>query len=152
MDIYVFIFLVLVAAPISTFVHECGHAIGAKIVASDRITLTIGVGRRIGTISLKTVHITFHMIFFLGGYTRYERKRSYQSRELIWISILGPISSFIFAFLCYFMYDLYSNNYMKILLLFNVWLTIMNIIPFKIKDKLSDGYAILKILTNKHNM
>lgn len=152
MDIYLLLFLILVVAPMGMFIHELGHVIGAKMVHSDHITLSIGLGKKIGTISLKTIDIHLHMLFFLGGYTRYERERTYQSIEFIWMSMLGPISSGLFAFICYLLHDVYPNDYIKILFLFNAWLMIVNIIPFKFRGKSSDGYTIVKLLTGKHNI
>ncbi|HLR73976.1 MAG TPA: site-2 protease family protein [Virgibacillus sp.] len=152
MNLNLLLFLIFIVAPIGTVIHELGHVIGASLVKSDRIMLSIGTGKKLGTISLKNVDISIHTLFFLGGYTYYERKDTYQSNELIWMTILGPISSCLFAYIFYYCYQVAPNSYFKLLFLFNAWLTIVNIVPFKFRRKSSDGYIIVKLLTNKHKI
>ncbi|PAV29543.1 hypothetical protein CIL05_11815 [Virgibacillus profundi] len=144
MDIYLLVFLITIAAPFSIFLHELGHAIAARTVNADQITLSIGLGNKISTIFLGKIQITINAIFFLGGLAKSERNIPYKSSEIVWISISGPITNAVFAFLVYLAYFIYPNNFLHLLFLFNLWLAFANIIPFKIKEKKTDGYTIFK--------
>ncbi|MBY7143452.1 M50 family metallopeptidase [Virgibacillus sp. NKC19-3] len=149
MDIYVLLYLVFIVAPLSSLLHEAGHAAAARTVGADQITLSIGLGKRINTVIFANVHITFHAIFFLGGLAKSERVIPYKSWEIIWITIVGPCTNAFFAFLFYILYGMYPNDYLQLLFLFNMWLAFVNIIPFKIKEKCSDGYLILQTISRK---
>lgn len=144
MDIYLFLYLVFVVAPVGTIVHECGHLLGAGTVQADKITLSIGRGKQMISFSLKRIRITVYAIFFLGGQARSKRKTSYKPMEIIWVTFCGLLSSSLFAVLFYFLYNAYSSPYIKLLFLFNGWLAIVNSIPFKINGMQSDGYTICK--------
>ncbi|HLR66365.1 hypothetical protein [Virgibacillus alimentarius] len=146
MDIYLLLFLVFVVAPISMVIHESGHLIGAKTMRADHITLSIGLGKMIGSLSFKKIHIKFHTVFFLGGLLKSERTPTYKPLEIIWVTICGLLSSGLFTILFYLLYNIYTNYYIQLLFLFNGWLFIVNTIPFKIKGKQSDGYMIYKII------
>ena len=151
MGVYLFLlFLFFVVAPIGTIIHESGHVIGAKIVKADNINLSIGLGRKIGTLSFGNFQITVNMLFFLGGYVQSHREPSYRSLEIICITAFGSINNALFALLFYLLYGIYYNHYIYLLFLFNLWLAFVNIIPFKISGKESDGYAILKTLIRRN--
>jgi len=151
MDVYnLLLFLVLVVAPIGTLIHEGGHAIGALLVRADHINLSIGLGKKIGTISFRNFQITVHMLFFLGGFVQSYRNASYRIIEVVCITLFGPINNGLFAILFYLLDGIYYNQYIHLLFLFNLWLALMNIIPYKIKGKQSDGYTILRILLDKY--
>ncbi|GAB3052560.1 site-2 protease family protein [Virgibacillus ainsalahensis] len=146
MDIYLLLYLIFIVAPCSTTIHELGHAFAARSVNADRITLSVGMGKRIWKVFLGRVQIIFHLAFFVGGLAKSERKIPYQSVEIIWFTIWGPITSGIFALLAYILFTMYPNGYLQLLYLFNLWLAVVNIIPFKMKEKQTDGYIILKTI------
>lgn len=149
MDIYLFLFLVFIVAPIGTLIHESGHLIGARTIQADQVTLSIGRGKQIGSFSLKRIRIDIHAIFFLGGLAQSERDPPYKPTEIIWITFCGLLSSSIFAIIFYLLYHTYSNYYIQLLFLFNGWLAVVNSIPFKMKGKQSDGYMICKLILRK---
>lgn len=144
--IIVIIYLVLIVAPISTFMHELGHALGAKFVKADQITLLIGVGKPLKTVTMRKIEFVIHKLFFTGGLTKSERKYPYKKIEMIWITALGPMMNAIIALFSYFLYLFYPNIFLYLLFLFNSWLSVVNIIPFKIKGNQTDGYTILQLL------
>ncbi|ALX47997.1 site-2 protease family protein [Lentibacillus amyloliquefaciens] len=149
MDIYLFVYLILFAAPVGTAMHEIGHVLGAKRVRADKITLTIGTGRIITQmVSNKTVY-TIRLFYFLGGVAFSQRKIPYKPVEQIKIAGSGPLMSLIAAGLCYGFYNVHPSNYVLILLLFNLWVAVVNIIPFRFKGKESDGYTIYKVIRKK---
>ena len=152
MNIYFILYLLLIVAPIGTIIHETGHLIGAIIVKADRISISIGLGKKIGTYSFRNVTINIHTLFFLGGYVQSQRKASYETSEVVWITIFGPINNAVFAMIFYFMNEIYVHPYIQILFLFNLWLAVVNIIPFKIRGKQSDGYMILKAILKRDTL
>ncbi|MBP1969654.1 Zn-dependent protease [Virgibacillus natechei] len=149
MDIYLLLYLIFIVAPLSTLLHEMGHAIAARVVNADNITFSIGLGKRINTFTFKEINFNIHAIFFLGGLAHNQRIVPYKKKEIIWISILGPVASGLFACLFYILYTIFPTNYWHLLFLFNIWLAFINSIPFNIKGKTSDGYLILKTILQK---
>lgn len=150
MDIYLLLFLLLIAAPISILLHEVGHACAARIINADLIIITIGRGKKLKTVCFKKLQIIIYNIYFLGGVAESKRNNPYQSLEIIWIAFSGPIFSGIVAFLFYMLNVLYPNNYLQLLFWFNVWLAVVNMIPFKINEKQTDGYMIIKLISQKY--
>lgn len=149
MDIYLFLFLIFFAAPVGIAVHEMGHMLGAKMVNADKTTLTIGTGNVIFRRAWKQTEITIRMLFFLGGAAGSQRKIPYELAEQIKITALGPLSNFLAAGFCYGLYIAYPGDYLLIVLLFNLWVGLINIIPYRMKGKESDGYTIRKIIKKK---
>ena len=137
----ILLFLLLLA-PISILLHEIGHAIGAYLLKADVIQFSIGIGKSIFSIKLGRFNITIHLLFLFGGFIGHERNKQYKKWELVFISILGPLVNIIAAGLCL----LIHNELFYISFLFNLWLGIFNLIPFKWKGKKSDGYICLEVL------
>jgi len=143
------LFLIFVAAPAGTGIHEFGHIIGAKSVGADKMLLSIGVGTIVYRSMWKKINITVRAFFFIGGMACSERKIPYRPRERIRIAVLGPLNSFLATGFCYALYAVYPNGYLLLFLLFNLWIAAVNTIPFRFKGKQSDGYTILRIIMQK---
>jgi len=141
-------FLIFFVAPISTFIHELGHMIGAKIVHAQKIEMYIGRGKNILKISFKNLSFYIHLLFFLGGYTTYMQQYPYARRDRLIVTCLGPLNNLIFGLIFLIVYLQLTNEYLFLLFLYNLWLTIVNLIPFKIKGKYSDGLMIYRLLVN----
>ncbi|MEC5422348.1 site-2 protease family protein [Virgibacillus sp. C22-A2] len=152
MDIYLLLYLLFIVAPLSTFLHEIGHAFAARTVKADHISLSVGSGNLIKTIYLEKLKINIHIIYFLGGLAKSQRKIPYKNLEIAWVTIAGPIINGIAAFLVFYLYTMFPNNYLQLLFLFNCWIAIINILPFKIKGKQTDGYTILQVITQKESV
>lgn len=146
MTIYLLFYLILIVGPFSILLHESGHAAAARVVKADRITVSIGYGKLLSSAVFERFQLNVHMAYFLGGFARSERGIPYKSSEMIWIAVSGPIANGLFTCLLYFIYVIYPNAYIQLLCLFNLWLTVINIIPFRIKEKQTDGYTILEEL------
>ncbi|MFA1822802.1 site-2 protease family protein [Virgibacillus oceani] len=146
MNIYLILYLLFVVGPFSTIVHEAGHAFAARTAKADHIQLTIGCGKKIYEKSFQIFQLSIHRFFFLGGFATSSRNRQFKPSEKIWITIMGPLTSAMLAFIFYFLYYLFPNNYVLLFCLFNVWLTIVNLLPLNLKGKQSDGYKILQLM------
>src|SRR5690625_6135794 len=140
MNIYLLLFLLFIAAPIGTLIHEGGHLIGAKLMKADYLHLTIGYGKKLFTFICQNIQIIICRFFFIGGYVKNERYLPYRTIEMICIIVFGPLLNVVFAVFFYMLYNLFPNEYIFLLLLFNLWLALINLILFKVKDKQSDGY------------
>ncbi|MFC4557435.1 site-2 protease family protein [Virgibacillus kekensis] len=147
MDIYLLIYLIFCVAPIGTLLHEAGHAAGARALNARRIQLSVGSGKEISRFSVGRLTISIHAVYFLGGMAYSERNRVYTKLEKIWIAVSGPLSNLIVTLLLFFLYTQWSSNYLLLPLLFNLWIATINLIPFKIKGRQSDGYVIFKTLS-----
>lgn len=144
MTFFFFLYLILIVAPIGTLIHESGHAFGANLVKANQITLSIGRGKKIGVIHFQKIQMHIRLLYFLGGFTQSKRKMPYNQKEIVCITLFGPLNNAIFAILFYLLYGMYANQYLHILFLFNLWLAVVNMLPFKFKGKQSDGYSIFK--------
>jgi Zn-dependent protease len=146
--IQVIFFLVLIIAPISTFFHEFGHAIAARTLKASEITLKMGKGKRLFAITLQGLNIEIYSLFFIGGHTVSSRHPFYKKRELIYISLMGPLSNGIIALLLYFYLSYEVNVYIELSFWFNIWLFVMNIIPIHLNNKYTDGYIVYNIMSS----
>src|SRR5699024_1200930 len=149
MNIYIFLYLIFVVAPAGTSIHELGHLIGAKSVGADKVSLTIGEGNIGYRTMWKKMHILIRLLSFVGGVVLSERKVPYQPGERITIGVFGPLSSLLAACICALLYIVYPGSYLLLMLLFNLWIAFINIIPFRFKDKQSDGYTIYEAIRQK---
>ncbi|MFD2630736.1 site-2 protease family protein [Oceanobacillus kapialis] len=146
MDIYLFIFLLLAVAPISIFLHEAGHAAAGILLKAEYTYLIIGRGKKIFDYSSGTIHFKLYAVYFMGGYAKSERKMPFKRVEIIIISFFGPLVNCLMFLLCWNLLAYYPSHYMELLALFNLWLAAINVVPFKWKNKKSDGYNILKAM------
>jgi hypothetical protein len=141
------LFFLLIGAPISIGLHEFGHALGAYIFKSDYIYFTVGNGRKLLSLNKGRIYIAIHTLIFLGGHVTYNRKRQYTRVEQIIISLGGPFCNGIIAFLCWQL-KIMENDSLRIFFWFNIWLAVVNLLPFRFRDKKSDGYICFELLVN----
>ncbi|MUK87224.1 hypothetical protein GMD78_02260 [Ornithinibacillus sp. L9] len=147
MDIYLLLYLFLIAAPFSTIIHELGHLVGATIVKADQITLSIGTGKNAYTFSKDNIRISFQPSFLLTGLTKSERSKPYNSLEVAFITFCGPLFNILSFILFTGLHNfVHENSYFFLLMLLNGWIATVNMVPFKVNNKESDGYIIFKQL------
>ncbi|WP_042223543.1 M50 family metallopeptidase [Oceanobacillus manasiensis] len=151
MDIDLIIFLLFVAAPLSILLHETGHAIAGFIFNAERINLIIGRGKRFITYSFGKLHFTLHVVYFMGGYAENERTAPFNRFEKFIISFFGPLMNIVIFILAWELQSHYTSEYLRLFAFFNLWLVIINLIPFTWKNKKSDGYNLLLTLIQKGN-
>jgi len=146
----VFLLLVFFIAPISLLFHEIGHVMGAKWANASSIQLTIGVGNKLWAGSISNLQITVRSLFMINSFTSTTRKNPYQRKEKIMITMMGPLFSGLLAIIIYGVYFIFiPSQMMYIFFLFNLWLVFINVLPFKIGQKQSDGYIIYTLLLKK---
>src|SRR5699024_2776953 len=123
-----FIILILLITPISLLFHELGHLLGSKHLKADRIVISLGSGKKI-----------FLMIMF-QVHTHSERQPKFNNKELAFITAMGPLFSLILTVFLGLLLCVITSEIIIYFFLFNLWLTITNLIPFKFKNQMSDGY------------
>jgi hypothetical protein len=149
--IVLFFYLFFVIAPIGSILHELGHGLGALLLKAERVEIFIGIGKRIIDVTGKRLLVSLHLFFFLGGYSISQRERQYTRTEKAIICISGPALNLLVAGIASFAASFFSKNGMvDLFVYFNVWLGLINLIPFKIGRKHSDGYKICSLLKNSH--
>ncbi|WP_026906598.1 site-2 protease family protein [Paucisalibacillus globulus] len=150
MNTVLLIYLVFIVAPISNFIHELGHMLGAKLARADDITIYVGRGRRIFRLLTHQTDIQVGIAFFTSGLTVSNRKNVYRPHEMIYITFLGPLLNAIMVFIFYLIYMNLPNTFILFFMLYNGWLFLVNCIPFKIGKQESDGYIIVRELFSKN--
>jgi len=148
-DILQFIILLIFIAPVSLLFHEIGHAIAAKWMNATSIQLNIGAGKQIWTGSIKNIQVRIRKMFLFNFLTSTIRKQPFLKNEKIFISMMGPSFNAFIAIVAYLLYNVFTPLYsIYLFFLFNVWFVFINLVPFKIGQKQSDGYTICKLLLN----
>lgn len=145
----ILIFL-LIAAPITVFIHELGHALGSYLMKADKIELNIGAGPKLFSIQNRKWTICIYIFYMLGAHTASERYPYFSKTEQIVISAFGPLLNGVIGLIVQQWNPVDHLGICQLFALFNFWLFFINLIPFRIGGKQSDGYTILqKILTKK---
>lgn len=147
----IIIWFLLWLAPLTLLIHELGHSIGAYIVGSEKIQLFIGVGKRLLSFPVGKISIHIHSFYMLGGHTVSERDPYYSKTEQVVIALLGPLLNGLVGILLNLLLHTNRSEVLLTFILFNLWLCIINLIPYRIGSKSSDGYLIMKTLLSKKN-
>ncbi|WP_075036774.1 site-2 protease family protein [Halobacillus dabanensis] len=140
------IVLIFLMAPISLFVHELGHVLPGLFFGSERSNIHIGRGSSLLHCRGKKLELSIHVWFFQGAYSINERSPAFSNFEKVWISIGGPLLNGLFALILSLFFSEAENPFVKVFLLFNLYLAIVNLIPFSFKGKGSDGYHVWQLL------
>lgn len=134
--------------PITTILHELGHFFCAKLCNAQNITVSIGSGKEIFNYKLGNTLFVLHMLPF-GGHTVYELLKPTEWNYLT-VSLGGPLLNGFVAFLLIIPGFGYGEDLITIwfqwLALFNIWMCIFNIIPFKLNSYYSDGWSVIIFL------
>lgn len=151
MTIIMVFYLVFIVGPFSMIVHELGHAFGAKRVKGKHITIVLGAGKKVFEFYLVKIKIEIKAFYFLGAYTKSRKDPNYTKRDVFWITFFGPLNNLVFTFFLLYLDGIFMNPYMRLMLLFNLWMFVVNLIPFKIKEKRSDGYILFNSVFRNNN-
>jgi len=141
----------LIIGPIANFWHEFGHTVAALLLKTDRIEITLGKGKEMVQFEIKTVRIKIKRIYFLGGVTNSQRVKAFNNDEKIVLALAGPFFSLLLAILSFIGCFYVMHNILLMSMIYNSWVAFMNVIPFHLKNKKSDGYiAWQAFITRKH--
>lgn len=145
----ILLLFLLIVAPITVFIHELGHAIGSLMMRADKIELNIGAGRKLFSIENSKWTIGVYIFYMLGAHTASERDPYFSKMEQIVISGFGPLLNGVVWFIVQQWNPADDFGIWQLFALFNFWLFFINLIPFRIKGKQSDGYTILRALQQR---
>lgn len=140
------IVLIFLMAPISLFIHELGHVLPGLFFGSERSIIHIGRGSSLLHWRGKKLELSIHLWFFQGAYSINERSPVFTNYEKILISVGGPLLNGLLALTLSVFFSEVENPYVKVFLLFNLYLATVNLIPFSFKGKGSDGYRVLQLI------
>ncbi|GAA0481478.1 hypothetical protein GCM10008986_02690 [Salinibacillus aidingensis] len=133
----------LLIAPLTILFHEFGHAGMAYILKADLVHFFIGSGRERAALRVGRIHLHLHTLLFMGGQSLSEKENDFKAWEKVLISIAGPIMNGVVAWGISFMS--YENTVIQLAIWFNLWLAILNLIPFRHGRKKSDGYVCVEV-------
>lgn len=146
---FIFIlFCTVTILPLTILLHELGHFFTALLFQARNIKVKVGFGNKIGTMKMKEYSISFHYLPFIGS-TFYELAQPNDFKQVI-ISASGPILNGIIAFgliLQGFGNDpSFITLWFQWFIIYNFFMFIMNLIPFKLGSYYSDGWIVLNAI------
>ncbi|MGP4060143.1 site-2 protease family protein [Halobacillus sp. H74] len=141
--------LIFLVAPLSLFVHELGHVLPGLLFRSQRCVIHLGRGRLIHQVKFKKLHIKVGLLFFQGAYSINERQKQFSPWQKAWISGGGPLLNAVVSLLLFFIFWTRVNDYLSLFFLFNLYLAVVNIVPFSFRGRRSDGYLLLQWLKHR---
>jgi len=145
--IIVFLILVFIIAPFSLLFHEIGHLVGATLMRATTVRLMVGLGKPIFETTFGHVQVIIRRFFLMNSVTSTVRTSPFLKREKFMITIMGPLFSGMLTLIAYIAYTVFvPSEILYLFFLFNLWLVIINLIPFKIGHKQSDGYTMCILL------
>ncbi len=141
--------LLFIIVPLGLFLHELGHGFFAFIRNVPSIHIGIGVGKEIFSFQMGRIHVHICLFFFIGAFASYSREEAFTYMDKILISLGGPLFSLAAYWLCWWGFITLQTNFLFTLMLFNGWLAFINLIPYKVRDKKSDGYTIIEAILSR---
>lgn len=137
-----------IMAPVSLFLHELGHCLAAYIRGSEKIRLQMGLGKTLFHLSNNRFSLHISAFYMIGSYAVYERKPDYTNIEKIFLSLGGPLLNLFVTLILFLLFTDEQIHLINLTMLFNGWLAIVNVLPFKLGKKRSDGYVCLQSIWN----
>lgn len=134
------LFVLFIIGMTSLLFHEIGHVTAARWYHASHIDLIVGAGKKVFAYSVGRLTVHVHQLFFMHFVTSSNRSSLYTSKEITMISMMGPVFSILLATVFYMLFHAFFSVYfLYVGFLFNLWLGIFNLIPFKIGHKTTDG-------------
>jgi len=144
----VFIVLIFVIVPITNFLHELGHILIAKFYSVKGTMIVIGSGRKLFHFTLFNTKVFIHAVYFIGALSTNESQEKITNWQKGLISLGGPFLN-IGIGTCIYFSGFYHNQFVLLFMLFNMWVGVLNVLPFKISKRESDGYVFVKSLLGR---
>ncbi|WP_169864790.1 site-2 protease family protein [Sutcliffiella halmapala] len=146
-DIFLFLFVVV---PVVHLIHELGHVLVAKIYNVTQPKIVLGMGPELFRFTLFGINLNVNYIVFLGGYstTTNEKDEELSAGKVAFISLGGPLFNIVSIIL---MLPFLANQpliMVNMFFFFSCWIGFVNLIPFKIGEKKSDGWQVITSLYN----
>jgi len=143
LDTLLFFYLVV---PLVHLIHEAGHVCMAKLHKVKNTEIGIGVGPKIFDFYFKGTKIQLNIIPFLGGYSSNDQAGKLSHKEIALISFGGPLFTLLSIVFFLPFWTPFQFSFSALFVYFSLWIGIVNLIPFKIGEKQSDGWQIASSL------
>jgi Zn-dependent protease len=146
--------------PITTFLHECGHAFTALALTDRDVKILLGDGRK--GLKWQRGRLGVVLGWFTGfvGFTRYNQEEIAPHR-ILWITLVGPLVSLLLTLLFWVLTSIWNESgwfvsVMKTLSYATFAQFLFTILPWRYPrwfpgygGRTSDGWRILEILRRK---
>ncbi|WP_345239102.1 site-2 protease family protein [Pontibacillus salipaludis] len=140
----VFAWFVFIVAPFCLLLHELGHSLLARTAGAERVEVFLGSGPSLKIQVNPSYRIHIGLWYFLGAMVSYDKREGFYPGDRIAISLGGPLFSLGGAVISWGIYLYAPYPIISFMMVFNCWLFIINLIPFSIRGKQSDGYLVMK--------
>ncbi|MGO4887924.1 site-2 protease family protein [Anaerobacillus sp. MEB173] len=139
--------------PLTTFIHELGHLFTAQMMAVKKLRLTIGTGPVLKRWQIYDFHFTLRLFFFIGGYATTDSDKEIGRKRRAFIALGGPLLNGLVVFgllLPGFGTGTASITYwFQWFALYNLWVCVVNLIPFQRGHRQSDGYIVYQSIWSR---
>lgn len=133
-----FLFIV----PAVHLIHEMGHVLFAKLFGIKETEIVLGIGPEWFHFSHASIRYRVHYLVFLGGYSTNSREGVLSPEKVAFISLGGPLFNIASIFLVLPLLSEYDLLLLHLFILFSSWVGLVNLIPFKMGNRRSDGWQI----------
>ncbi|TDQ40412.1 M50 family metallopeptidase [Aureibacillus halotolerans] len=140
MTAVIFLAFLALVVPLTIVIHEMAHAISARIMGASEATIVIGGGKILLQLQCFQVLFQLRLFWFLGAYSKTNADQL-SSVAKITISFAGPAVNLLIALL---LFDgEHSDTFLNLTAAFNLWIGIVNLVPFKVGSRSSDGWQMV---------
>ena len=133
-----FLFIV----PAVHLIHELGHVLLAKQFGIKETEIVLGIGPEWFRFSCAAIRFRVHYLVFLGGYSTNSREGVLSPEKVAFISLGGPLFNIASILLALPLLSEYDFLLFHLFILFSSWIGLVNLIPFKMGNRRSDGWQI----------
>ena len=152
-----FHFLLCLAFPFATLLHEIGHALGVILLTQHSATVRIGEGNRMIRFQFGRMQFKLNLSNSSYGFCEYARNKTTRLQQIL-IALAGPLWSLLFCilslvFLLWVNTPLLGRFLSAVFLYANLYLFVCSTLPMhrekspNLKSEWeSDGYASLRML------
>lgn len=134
--------------PLTNLLHEVGHVVAGRFLGINGTLIQLGSGPKLFHFDIKHTEINVMAIYFIGAFSTSD----YSDRLVDWkrgvISLSGPLVNICIVLAMIFI-GWTETTSLRLFILFNLWVGVVNIIPFKVKGKESDGYIFVQALIHQ---
>ncbi len=141
--------VIFVLFPLATLLHELGHHLTARLTGIKETQIRVGIGPPILHINNRLLKLECRLFYFIGAHTFSGQIDETTSFNRFFITLNGPLVNAVTAGWLWGFYGSDTSllgNTLTLFAFINLWIAIGNLLPFKIRNRKSDGYIVLESL------
>ena len=135
----------LLAAPISNLLHEIGHILVARFFQVRGTQISLGIGPKLFGFKVGGTFLEINLVYFIGAFSTNDSSLEISDFKKAMIAVGGPVMNIVIAVVMMRIYEI-ENMLVSLTIFYNIWLGIMNLLPYKFIGKASDGWVFLSSL------